>query len=238
MNINDDFSRRVVVHESGSAWIPSPMQGVERKMLDRIGGELARATSIVRYAPGSRFAPHVHGGGEEFLVLEGTFQDERGDYPAGSYVRNPPQSRHTPGSVEGCTIFVKLWQFDPGDRTEVVRDVAGAAFETAGDHAGVTAAVLFRDDRETVRIERWAPGARVVGHAAGGIEILCLDGGFVEAGEKFIAWSWLRLPVGSRLDVVAGDSGCRLWVKEGHLRFAEADRERIMVTGRDREARP
>jgi hypothetical protein len=61
-------------------------------MLDRIGDEVARATSIVRYAPASHFSPHVHDGGEEFLVLEGTFQDEHGDYPVGSYVRNPPTS--------------------------------------------------------------------------------------------------------------------------------------------------
>ena len=50
--------------------------------------------------------------------MDGVFQDEHGDYPAGSYIRNPPTSRHTPGSSAGCTIFVKLWQFDPADRTE------------------------------------------------------------------------------------------------------------------------
>ena len=82
-------------------------------MLDRIGAEVARATSIVRYAPASRFPAHVHGGGEEFLVLDGVFQDEHGDFPAGAYIRNPPQSRHTPRSAPGCIIFVKLWQFDP-----------------------------------------------------------------------------------------------------------------------------
>ena len=88
-------------------------------MLDRIGDEVARATTIVRYAPGSQFSPHVHGGGEEFLVLEGVFQDEHADFPAGSYVRNPPQSRFTPGSKSGCTMFVKLWQFDLTDHTHV-----------------------------------------------------------------------------------------------------------------------
>ena len=106
MEINADFSRRVAVHAARLPWVPSPMPGVERRMLDRIGGEVARATSIVRYAPGSRFSPHTHGGGEEFLVLEGVFEDEHGAYPAGSYVRNPPTSRHTPGSAPGCVLFV------------------------------------------------------------------------------------------------------------------------------------
>src|SRR5271166_6928854 len=86
-NLNADFTLRAAVHAATLDWKASPMPGVERRMLDRIGGEVARATSIVRYAPGSSFAPHVHGGGEEFLVLEGVFQDEQGDYPAGTYIR-------------------------------------------------------------------------------------------------------------------------------------------------------
>jgi anti-sigma factor ChrR (cupin superfamily) len=100
-------------------WVASPMAGVERKMLDRIGGEVARATTIVRFAPGSAFSPHVHDGGEEFLVLDGVFQDEAGDFPAGAYVRNPPTSSHTPRAEPGATILVKLHQFDPADRTHV-----------------------------------------------------------------------------------------------------------------------
>ena len=90
MNLNSDFGARAAVHAARLDWAPSPILGVERRTLDRIGDEVARATSIVRYAPRSRFAPHAHGGGEEFLVLDGVFQDEHGDYPAGTYVRNPP----------------------------------------------------------------------------------------------------------------------------------------------------
>ena len=97
-------------------------------MLDRIGDEVARATSIVRYAPRSRFSAHTHGGGEEFLVLEGVFQDDHADYPAGYYVRNPPTSSHRPGSEAGCVIFVKLWQFAPDDRTQVRIDTRQRPF--------------------------------------------------------------------------------------------------------------
>ena len=84
MELNADFSQRAVVHAARLGWTPSPIAGVERRMLDRIGEEVARATSIVRYAPHSRFSSHTHGGGEEFLVLDGVFQDEHGDFPAGS----------------------------------------------------------------------------------------------------------------------------------------------------------
>jgi hypothetical protein len=177
-------------------------------MLDRVGGERGRATSIVRYAPGSAFPAHTHDAGEEFLVLDGVFRDEHGDYPAGTYARNPPGTRHAPGSAAGCTIFVKLRQFDPEDRRTVRRGT-------------VADGELFRDARERVRVQRWPPGAQIRRAPAGGIEILCLDGGFRESGEAFGPLSWLRLPVGATLDASAGPAGCRLWIKEGHLRFVE-----------------
>jgi len=70
MHLNADFAKRALVHAAKLDWKASPMPGVERRMLDRIGDEVARATSIVRYAPQSQFSPHVHDGGEEFLVLD------------------------------------------------------------------------------------------------------------------------------------------------------------------------
>src|SRR5690606_27648587 len=150
-------------------------------------------TSLVRYAPGSRFSAHTHDGGEEFYVLEGVFQDERGDYPAGTYVRNPPTSRHTPGSAEGCLILVKLWQFDPADRHEVVVDTRGRAPIPAG-RPGVSVVPLHDDAREHVRIEHWSPGAKIELRDHGGLEALVLDGSFREADEEFTYQSWLRLP--------------------------------------------
>lgn len=217
MEINADFSRRVAVHAARLAWVASPMAGVERRMLDRIGEEVARATSIVRYAAGSRFSPHTHGGGEEFLVLDGVFQDEHGDYPAGSYVRNPPTSRHTPGSARGCTIFVKLWQFAPADRHEVRLKTDGMAFAAAAGRPGVALLPLFRDAHEDVRLERWSPGVAVDLDLPGGAELLVVDGGFDQEGEHFEPLSWLRLPADSRLRASAGPRGCRLWIKTGHL---------------------
>ena len=57
MRLRDDFSQRAVVRPGDAAWVASPMAGVERLMLDRIGDEVARATSLVRYAPRSHFSP-------------------------------------------------------------------------------------------------------------------------------------------------------------------------------------
>jgi len=217
MEINADFSQRATVHAASLPWVPSPIAGVDRRMLDRIGAEVARATSIVRYAPNSHFSPHTHGGGEEFLVLDGVFQDEHGDYPAGSYIRNPATSRHTPGSAPGCVIFVKLWQFDLADRTDVRIDSSTRSFTAAPDRTGVEVLPLFHDSREDVRLERWAAGATIALDLPGGIEVLVLDGGFREGGADFVAQSWLRLPAGAQLNAKAGPAGARVWIKAGHL---------------------
>lgn len=220
MDLNADFSKRVSVHAAEMPWVASPMAGVSRRMLDRIGDEVARATSIVRYDPGSHFSAHVHTGGEEFLVLEGVFQDEHGDYPVGTYVRNPPQSRHTPGSEPGCVILVKLWQFDLEDRCEVRIE---AAHERSIEQAlGVTRVPLHTDPREDVGIETWAPGCeRHLGND-GGLEVFVIEGGFDESGEGFARHSWLRLPHGEPLTARAGPNGAKVWIKAGNLRYAHA----------------
>lgn len=222
MDLNSDFSQRVMVHGDSVAWTPSPTPGVDRRMFDRIGGEVARATSIVRYAPGSQFAPHTHHGGEEFIVLDGVFQDEHGDYPVGTYVRNPPTTRHRPGSVLGCTIFVKLWQFDPADRTAVVTNMNSLTAVTTSDRPGVSVLSLFADARETVRVENWVPGAVVGLDMRDGAELLVLEGACVETGEPMRAQSWLRIPIGGHLNAVAGDQGARVWIKTGGSRFVDS----------------
>lgn len=217
MDLNADFDERVAVHGAEMPWDASPMAGVDRRMLDRLGDEVARATTIVRYAPGSAFSSHVHTGGEEFLVLDGVFQDEHGDFPAGSYIRNPPESKHTPGSEKGCTILVKLWQFDLDDRTHVRIDTNKMAFVADAGRNGVEIMPLFNDGREDVRLEKWAPDSAVSFEAAGGAELFVLDGSFTEDGETFKPQSWLRLPEGARTTFKVGPDGVRVWIKTGHL---------------------
>lgn len=217
MEINADFTQPVLVHGADLAWQPSPMAGVERRMLDRIGKEKARATSIVRYAPGSHFSAHTHGGGEEFLVLEGVFQDEHGDYPMGSYVRNPPGSSHTPGAELGCVILVKLWQFERGDRTPVRIDSDKLPSIPSPTETGLQVKPLFEDANETVRLETWQAGASIELDAPGGVEIFVVSGTLLQDGNRLRPWSWLRLPVKSHLSALAGAGSCTLWVKTGHL---------------------
>ena len=125
-----------------------------------------------------------------------------------------------PGSAPGCTIFVKLWQFDPDDRAEVRLKSSGRAYAPIPGRPGVEAVDLFHDALEDVRLERRAAGTFLSLLPHGGIELLVLEGDFSEGGDAFVAQSWLRLPLGNPLEATVGPDGCRVWVKEGHLRRA------------------
>ncbi len=219
MELNADFNTRVLIHSDDIPWQPSPMAGVDRRMLDRIGDEVARATSIVRYAPGSKFSAHTHTGGEEFIVLDGVFQDEHGDYPAGTYVRNPPTTSHTPGAAEGCTIFVKLWQFDPDDRTQSRVDMPN---DLARVDDGIYMKTLHKDARETVRYVRLEADKTLEEAPTGGAEILMLRGEMQEGADHLHTGSWLRMPDGVSLGLKAGTEGAAFWIKTGHLPFTAA----------------
>ena len=218
MELNANFNAPVKVHTGDLAWQPSPMAGVDRRMLDRVGAEVSRATSIVRYAKGSAFAEHTHSGGEEFIVLDGVFQDEHGDYPAGTYIRNPVGTHHIPRSDPGCTIFVKLWQFDPDDQEQLAIDLAAMPMAPDPGRPGVQRADLAIRDYERVAVERWDGGTEIELSDEGGNEILILDGELCHLGDVYGKHDWLRWPAGESLKVTAGPPGAHLWIKRGHLR--------------------
>ncbi len=224
MQLNADFTQAASAKLSDTDWVASPMKGVDRCMLDRLGHDGARATSIVRYAPGSMFSPHTHHGGEEFLVLEGVFQDEHGDYPPGTYVRNPPTSRHTPGAAQGCVIFVKLGQFDLSDRTFARINTHKIGCLPDPVRQGVAVTPLYEDAREKVQLEVCDAEAEFELGDAGGVEVLVVGGSLtlrsgeaVDSDSRFSTNGWLRLPAGKYAQIVIGESGAKLWVKRGHL---------------------
>ncbi len=187
-------------------------------MLDRIGDEVARATSLVRYAPNSTFSPHVHSGGEEFLVLEGEFGDEHQTYPAGTYARNPIGTSHSPRvGAEGCTILVKLHQFDKDDDTAVVIDTKTADW-TLNYAPGLDVMLLHQFRTERVALIRWAPNTPVALHThQGGEEVLVLEGRAYDEHGEYPAGTWARSPDQSNHSPFTRDEGALLFVKTGHL---------------------
>ncbi len=217
MQRHADLLQRAVVESHDEPWVPSPMAGVERRMLERIGGEMAsRATTVVRYAPKSHFSAHTHGGGEEFIVLDGTFSDEHGDYPTGTYVRNPVGSKHTPFSEPGCTILVKLQQMHPDDQESVRIDTANEPWRP-GLVPGLQVMPLHQFGAENVALVRWQPGTVFQPHVhSGGEEIFVMQGVFHDEHGAYPQGTWLRSPPGSRHSPFTPE-GCTILVKTGHL---------------------
>lgn len=215
MDLHSDYSKRVVLNYHDLPWIPSPALGVERRMFDRQGDELARATSIVRYAAGAKFPAHTHEFGEEILVLDGVFSDETGSYPAGTYIMNPPGSSHTPFSESGCTLFVKLRHLGPEQTEREIVDTNSAPW-FQGMVPGLTVMPLMRQGTGSTLV-RWAPQTYFNPHKHyGGEEIFVVDGVFEDEHGRYPAGSWIRSPHMS-LHQPFSKEGCTILVKTGHL---------------------
>ncbi|PSU45196.1 anti-sigma factor [Photobacterium frigidiphilum] len=216
MKLNTDLTKKVNAFFEQSRWSSSPIKEVKRKMLERDGGEIAIATTIVRYEPNSYFTSHIHDGGEEFLVLDGEFADEHGRYPIGTYMRNPPGTSHTPSVEPGCMILVKLGQFQEGDTQPVHIDTQQHLFVKDEARTGVAIQPLHSFKHEVVRLERWEQDSTIMLENTGGIEILVIEGAYDHDGVHYTKHDWLRLPIGEKLNAKAGHTGCIVWIKTGH----------------------
>ena len=218
-DVRGDVSRLEVVHTAQMPWSPSPAAGVERKRLERVGPpEAGRVTSVVRYAPGSRFPSHPHPDGEEILVLEGVFSDERGDHPAGTYLLNPEGYSHAPYSEPGCVLFVKLRQYPGTARTSVRIEVDDRGFEPyVAD--GIERMVLYAEPEHPERMHVLRMSAEVTTpevEVSQGEELLVLQGACHDGERELVQGSWVRYPPGSKHRLHT-ERGCSLYVKKGHL---------------------
>lgn len=220
MKLNADFSKRVVVDLSGVAWVDSPATGIQRQLIERDGEEVARATSIVRYAAGSAFKTHTHDLGEEILVLDGVFSDGSGSFGPGTYIKNPPGSSHAPSSATGCTLFVKLRHLDPADCQRIVIDTRKATW-FPGLVPGLSVLPLSEFGTQHTALVRWAPGTVFNPHRHyGGEEIYVLEGTFEDEFGSYPAGTWIRSPHLSAHRPFSHD-GCTILVKTGHLPVTE-----------------
>lgn len=217
MLIHSDFSKPVILNSDQYDWVPSPQHGVERVMLDRIGAEKARATSIVRYAQSSSFPSHQHPQGEEILVLSGTFSEQGVDYPAGWYLRNPDGTSHQPSSLDGTIIFVKLRQMSQADSQSVrINTNLDEAWHTTSLDAkeGVYEyCPLFQNDNEKVELRKLCNKQVINTYSNVLTEILVLAG-MVKVNDQLVAKDgWIRLPKGSENQIVAQEDQTKIYLK-------------------------
>ncbi len=216
MQLNADFSERVVMNSQTLQWHASPSPLVHRRLLERDGGEVAQATSIVRYEPGAKFDSHLHELGEEIFVLEGTLSDDTGDYGPGTYLKNPPGSSHAPFSQDGCTLFVKLRHLDPDDVGRVVVDTRRSPW-FQGLVEGLKVLPLAEFGTRHTAMVQWAPGTFFNPHRHyGGEEIFVVDGVFSDEHGSYPKGTWIRSPHLSQHQPFSVE-GCLILVKTGHL---------------------
>lgn len=223
MKLNADLSLRASCNIHQLDWENSPSTGVQRLRLERDDDTppVERVTTVVKFAPNSSFSGHVHGGGEEFLVLDGVFSDQHADYPAGYYVRNPKGTGHAPHSDEGCSILVKLWQMRADDQQQLAINTRDTRLwqECHADKgaSGCEVIHLFSADYESVCMMRWSAGSCFTGlEFVGGVEYFVLHGRFSDEDDTYYDGSWLRLPAGSTQTIKVLED-CTILRKTGHL---------------------
>jgi anti-sigma factor ChrR (cupin superfamily) len=214
--LNLDFSQRLVVETNKSEWLPSPSGSVFRIPFERAAPESGHATSLVRYEAGASFESHSHPMGEEIFVVEGVFSDETGDYPAGTYLRNPPGSAHSPFSKDGCLLFVKLNQFHPEDSSLIIINTNDPDGWRPG-HGGLRVFPLHSFQTEGTALVWWPAGERFLPHRHyGGEEIFVLSGVFQDEHGEYPKGTWLRSPhLSVHHPFVSEDT--LILVKTGHL---------------------
>ena len=213
--LNMDLNKTVVVKTTMQVWEGSSSEGVWRKPLAREAVEHGHTTSLVRFDPDSSFTEHSHPFGEEIFVLDGVFSDQYGHYPAGTYLRNPPGSKHVPFSQQGCTLFVKLDQFNPDDSAEVRIDTKVAQWLPGQGKLQVM--VLHEFENESVALVRWPSHSKFLPHRhVGGEEIYVLSGTFIDEFGSYPQGSWIRSPHKSEHTPYVQEETI-IWIKTGHL---------------------
>ena len=217
-SLNQDFTKRVVINTLIGEWHTSPSSGVERLYLERDNmGEFAKASSIVKFQPGSEFEEHIHDNGEEIFVLDGIFSDQYGDYPKGTYLRNPHNSNHVPFSKDGCKIFVKLRQFKKGDNISIIKNTLNSEW-IQGLVPGLKVMPLHEYQTEHAAMVKWEPNTRFNAHKHwGGEEIYVVDGVFYDQFGAYPKGTWIRSPHLSEHQPFTRSEGALIFVKTGHL---------------------
>jgi anti-sigma factor ChrR (cupin superfamily) len=223
-SLHGDLSIRTSVDTSKMDWSASPSGTVWRKRVHLVGApESGQVTSVVRYLPNATFPSHDHPDGEEILVLEGVFSDEHGDWPAGTYLLNPEGFHHSPFSIPGCTLLVKLRQY-PGLQRQQLQLQTHQQEWQATSVEGVSTKQLYqqRGFSERVRLECWA-GRAALGqkHWPDGVEIFVISGEIQDQEGQYTKGCWLRLPPGA-VHEPSSDLGCELYLKEGGFPYLQA----------------
>ena len=190
MELNLDLTKIVVIDTPTQNWIEFPNEGFQMIQLDG-NRETEHITSIISYNPGSNNQNFNQIHGEEIFVLSGTYIDESGEHPAGTYLRIPPGSTYRPYKQTGCTLFVKINQFKSGDNQKVI--IKTNEQQWLQGHGNLKVMPLHHFKTEGTALVKWPRNEKFVRHSHyGGEEILVLSGKFIDEHGSYPKLTWIR----------------------------------------------
>lgn len=173
-------------------------------------------------------------------MLRGTFKDQFGEFPAGTYVRNPIGSKHAPWvDADGCTIMVKLLQMaeTAGEGTQPLHINLDTTKRQKVAFGSI--AELYRNEHtgELVQMCWLDAGATFAADtkSTGGEELFVLSGSLMIPGEStLVEWGWARFPcvqegASQRTTLTAGPNGAQVYRKTGHLTPQALRMEKIRI---------
>lgn len=202
---NADFSVPVVVETKELIWPVTLTAGIRQKCFEMVERNISRLTTLAQFPVGFTFNKFGHKGGVEFFVLAGVFSDTDGNYSSGYYVRNPMGTYNKPFTNNGCTVLIKLGQFQHLDQKRVVINTRNSEINwRAVGEPGVSRLNLHQFSEEEVnlyqiRSECWV----TFNYKTHGLEVFVCQGAIIIKNNHYATCTWLRYPSGSRVRISA-----------------------------------
>ena len=103
-----DTERRRIDTTESSRWLPGPVEGTEVMPLH---GHGTSNVMMIRWLGAVAFRPRLDPLGEEVLVVSGCLQDADGEYPAGTWIRNPVPAWQSWSGDPGTLVYYKSGHF-------------------------------------------------------------------------------------------------------------------------------
>jgi len=214
-SLNMDFSQGACLRPDDLEWLSGSIDGASYAYLERDNGGSSHASYFLRLTAGASFSLQSNVRGVELFVLEGTFSDTAGDYPAGTYIRNPLGIIDNFLTQEGCKLFIKLDQFSKEDIAHVVTRPQDRQWQNGIGSLKVLG--LHAHNTESSALVAWPKNEVFQSHNhMGGEEIVVISGRFIDEHGEYPAGTWIRSPHMSK-HFPRVEEETLIYVKVGHL---------------------
>ena len=182
--MNSDYEQKALIDTNTIQWQETQVKNVFKKILAIKDKE---ETSFIKLNEGSVLNQEQKINSVEIFVLEGTYINEYGEYPQGTYLRLPEENEALVKSDKACVIFRKTNFFT--DKQKIIIDTNTTLWLQGQGNLEVMP--LY----EQTALVKWPKGERFIPHKHwGGEEIIVLKGVFMDEYGEYPKGSWIRSP--------------------------------------------